>query len=152
MSFITIFAAAFSIYVYVSSRVEKAPCYAVESANLVSAPRASKEIEVLFAGKPVEQVTSANVWFWNAGSRTIEASDIARADPLRIVLPGDARILSAKILKYQRNTMLPNLKSQGREVLLSFDFMDRGDGCLLQVLHTRIDTSTDESAPVGSCS
>lgn len=125
------------IYFYNVSRVEKEPCYTVESTSLVAPSRSGiPGIKILYKEKPVEQVTSTTVHFWNAGKKTIDKTDIAQTDPVRILLPSGTKILSAKVVKFYRPTVAASIKPEGRSAYLSFDFLDRDDGCTVQILHT----------------
>lgn len=136
-SVITVLAAIFAVYAYLSTREEKVPCYAVEGTSLVANTRKGVDgISILYRGKEVPELTSTTVWLWNAGSRTIDEADIAPSDPLRIVGPPGVLVLASKVVKYHRATVAPRLRNDGRVVFPMFDFLDKDDGFVVQILHT----------------
>jgi len=95
------------------------------------------ELGVVFEGASIPRATAANICFWNAGRKTIRRSDIASADPLRAEIVTDDKILAAKIVTTSRDVITAQIvEVSPKMVCLSFDFLDKGDGILLRVLHT----------------
>lgn len=97
------------------------------------------EITVQFHGQNIPRLTRSLVVIWNAGEKTISRADIALGDPLRIVLPDDSRILSSAVLRASRDviqfTCEPDANT-ANEANIHFEFLDAGDGAVLEFLHT----------------
>ncbi len=99
------------------------------------------EVEVRYRGTPVSRLTSSTVWIWNAGLKTVNGEDIVPHDPLRLHFGGE--VLSVRIIKTNRKvSRLMAEKSEDvseegkRTVYCSFDFLDRRNGSVLEVLHS----------------
>ncbi|MFF0248231.1 hypothetical protein ACWEU6_11680 [Streptosporangium sandarakinum] len=68
----------------------------------------------------------------------MRGSDIVELDPLRIDLNDSEKILQARILTYSRKQISVDLKSDPSSdstISIVFDFMDAGDGAILEVFH-----------------
>jgi hypothetical protein len=127
---------------YRKSRRDKTPCYSVTRQSIIenSAPLLPG-LSVQFNGAVQEVITVAKVAFWNHGTETIARQDIAEAKPLAIVVDEGVEVLNATILKRidianqfkigepQKHDNAPTT------VPVSFDFLDRGDGALVQIVH-----------------
>jgi hypothetical protein len=117
----------------------KGPTWAVRSNNLVRGFASSlPDLEILFRNEKVETLTVTRIAFWNRGRATIDANDIAPADPLRIATLGNSRLLDVKVVQINSGPSkfeaLPS--ADGREALLRFDFLDHDHGAVLQIIHT----------------
>jgi hypothetical protein len=97
------------------------------------------EVSVIYSGKPIPRLTKSTVVIWNAGERTISGDDIVSSDPLTISILPNEEILSCEVVKKSRevNSVRVNrdLKSPSK-FFLRFEFLDRRDGCTLEILHT----------------
>jgi len=123
---------------FLGRRVKK-PCWVITSNNLIAGFSAKlPKLEIKYLDQKVENLTSSKVVFWNAGRETIDGSDIADADPLRIIAIGDVKILDAKLLLTNNDSSncLLATKPDATEVYLRFDFLDSGHGGVVQVIHT----------------
>ena len=97
----------------------------------------SEEVKVYFRDHEVPRLTLTRIWFWNAGKRGVRGEDIVDSDPLRINFPGG--VLKTTVLQQARNvsglTVVPK-EGTRPEVIVSFDFLDPGDGAVVEVLHS----------------
>jgi hypothetical protein len=120
-----------------SSRSRK-PYFRKISATIVSDfTNKVQSIQMLFDGKPISDVTITRFLFWNAGRETIRKEDIAQSDPLRITVTDGKEILESKIVKENNDASMFKLSPIGRTALdLSFDFAERNQGAIIQVIHT----------------
>jgi hypothetical protein len=95
---------------------------------------------MLYAGKPIENLTVTKVAFWNAGKETIHSNDIASADPLVVKIKNDHEMLNAKVT-YSKNPAnqfsISDIKNQ-KQFTLQFDYLDKDEGAIIQILHTGI--------------
>lgn len=124
---------------YFKSRKVKLPCYTTRSTNIVrDLINKFESVQMFYAGQPIENMTVTKIAFWNSGNETLNAQDIAAADPLRIHVKNDSKILDAKIL-YQKNKANKfELSSAEKEsdVYLRFDYVDKYEGAVVQIIHT----------------
>ena len=85
------------------------------------------------------RVAKTQVVFWNAGRATIRGEDIVKSDPLRLLFGKEAQILRVRIPRVTRKTLdfrAENTFDPGNEVQFSFDYIDSGDGAVIEVIHT----------------
>ena len=137
------------------------PMYAISGTNLASSSISQYgDLGIRFAGKPVQQVTVTHICFWNAGRETIRKEDIAEKGPIKITAPAyqrGVRILSCDVVDWSRAVINACVKKhvishtvpddpfaeepaqKPMEVIhfeVLFDFLDKDDYILFQVLHT----------------
>lgn len=135
---ISIFSVVIAYVLYYKAIHVKKPCFKIRGINIIS-PYIflDNPIKVLFLDEPVKSLTMTRVVFWNNGRATINSSDIARADPLKIAAHDENRILAIGILgnnKVGANFSV-DLINQNAAVI-NFDFMDYKNGLVIQVYHT----------------
>jgi hypothetical protein len=97
------------------------------------------EIEFLFRGNRVPNVTMSRIAIWNIGNTTIKGDQIVNSDPLRIVTSDGSSVLEATIRNRTRQVNdVSCLLRQGtsNEVECRFDYLDPSDGALIQLIHT----------------
>ena len=102
------------------------------------------EVEVRYRGTPVPRIISSTVWVWNAGKKTVRGMDIVAKDPLRLSFSGE--VLNVRIRKVSREVV--QIKADISEevnskVCWGFEFLDPGDGGVLEVLHTGSDKTPE---------
>lgn len=117
----------------------KKPTFLVRSSNLVS-DFSSKfaKLQILYSSREIENLTVSKIAFWNDGAQTIDSRDVAEADPLRIVLKEEYNILDVSVI-YTKNEanrfgVLPF--EEGRSVKITFDYLDKDEGGVIQLIHT----------------
>lgn len=129
----------FTIYFYFKSQKSKMPIYAVRTINLVKEKIQKIEtVQILYSGEEVINLSISKIAFWNDGKETINASDIAVNNPLKIDITGEYEILDAEILfqKNKSNDFKLTINESNTSVLINFDFFDFEEGIVLQVFHT----------------
>jgi hypothetical protein len=127
------------IVFYFKSKKDKIPRYSLWSINIVRDLEAKiKGLKVAYEEVEVANLTLSKVAFWNAGRETIHKQDIAAAEPLAIKLKNESRILDVKILfqKTPANNFSITTNEDKKQVLLSFDYIDKDEGTVIQFLHT----------------
>ena len=95
------------------------------------------EVEVRYQGTPVPKLISSTVWIWNTGKKTVRGADIVVHDPLQLRFSGE--VLNVRIRKVSREAILfaaDTSEERGETVQCKFEFLDPGDGGVLEVLHT----------------
>lgn len=97
----------------------------------------SDPIDIRFEDRSVPRVNKTLLYIWNSGRKTADGADIVASDPLRVALPDDTRVLRARLLRVTREVNGVAVHQEAvNEALISFDFLDPGDGATIEVLHT----------------
>ena len=102
------------------------------------------EVEVRYRGTPVPRLISSTVWIWNAGKKTLRGADIVAHDPLQLHFGGE--VLNVRIKKVSREVVRITADTSGEmeeTVSCGFEFLDPGDGGVLEVLHTGSDEAPE---------
>ena len=95
----------------------------------------SAGVEVRYRETVVPRLISSTVWIWNAGKKTVRGTDIAKHDPLGFCFSGE--VLNVRIRKMSREAVRITADTSGEKTIrCEFEFLDPGDGCVLEVLHT----------------
>ncbi len=97
------------------------------------------EVEISFKGLKVPRLTSTHVVMWNAGRATIRQNDVVSADPVRFIFSEGAEVLRVRTVSVTRPTIAFEASRRANtvnEVLCTFDYLDPGDGAVVEILHT----------------
>ncbi|AZF24519.1 MULTISPECIES: hypothetical protein [unclassified Pseudomonas] len=101
------------------------------------------QIVVQYNGISIPRLTKSILIFWNSGENTVNGEDIVAKDPLRFQVGDDGQILSAAILKSSRAvndfSILKTPDIGANEITFSFNFLDKDDGVVVEILHTSTD-------------
>jgi hypothetical protein len=130
-----------AIFFYLRSRRITRLAYQHDEVTLLGGSDAAfpEEIDIRFAGSSVLRVTATRIVFWNAGNTTIESAQIVANDKLRIELEDGGTVLKVNTLKVARKvngiSLAPSAESN-RTLVMSFDYLDPGDGIAFEVLHS----------------
>lgn len=128
---------AASIYFFRKSRKEKAPVFLIKTFPLIKDNIAAVEgLHITINDQPIKTLSLARVAFWNKGRDTINAEDIAQSDKLRIELMGDGKIVGSKISFVRKSANSISTTTEGNKIMISFDFLDHLDGCVVDLYHT----------------
>ena len=131
--------AALGGFLYWRSRVPGILAFQSRNVSLIGDTRAivPAKITILCHGTPVSGLTSSTIWIWNAGKKTVRGTDIVALDPLCLYFSGE--VLNVKIGKVSREAIqITATASEERRnmVHFAFEFLDPGDGGVLEVLHS----------------
>lgn len=135
-----------SFILYFRSKKEKIPLYNIKHFNLVRGRlKELKSVKISYRGEDVEDLTLTRLAFWNKGRDTIEHRDIAPADPLRITVPEDCRILEVNIdyIHNPVNNIEVKLSDDKTSALLQFDYLHTLEGCVLTIYHTAVGSTVN---------
>jgi hypothetical protein len=96
------------------------------------------DLEFLFKGQKVLNVTLSRIAIWNVGNTTLKGDQITTSDPLRIITNDGSNILEATIRACTRqvNGFTCTSRAVSNEIVCQFDYLDPGDGALIQIIHT----------------
>jgi hypothetical protein len=127
---------------YFRSKEKSRPCYAAVRRVLIGSPNSSlpPEIEITYQGQKISSLYRTVIYFWNAGTKTLDHEDVASSDPIVFHFDGDSvKVLEIWSVKSTRSVVSPSAIQKGNNVELSFDFLDRGDGVAIEIFHTGTD-------------
>jgi hypothetical protein len=131
----TVIAIILAVYFYQKSRRFKRPAYAVTTKNLILDYSSKlRDLQILFKGKDVRNLSVSKIAIWNDGTETIRNSDIADADPLQI--SSDAEFLDSTIVFTTSPAIQFGVQPRGNILRVGFDFLDKNQGGIIQVVHT----------------
>lgn len=125
------------IYFYVKSRRSIRASYYIRTDRLIG-PMGSvfEGLEIVYQGVSIHSFASSKVFLWNQGTEVIRRDDIAPAAPLAINLHAPERALNYEVVYCSSPYSKVGIEPQGDErLLVSFDFLNPGDGCVLEILH-----------------
>lgn len=127
----------YGLYVTFRFKREKRPLYLTSSYEVISTSHSVDGLQITLQGVVVSSLTVTRMSFWNAGRETMHRSDIAASDPIRIVAlrPG-ITILGAKLAHVCRPVNDVSISATADAVAIEFDFLDRGDGCVVDLYHS----------------
>jgi hypothetical protein len=95
-------------------------------------------LEIRFHDKAVPQVLSTNFVVWNDGNQTIDGRALETLDHLRFNFADEDAILDTIVIACSRDVVNPqmSLPAGEKDVIVKFDYLDAGDGFVVQFLHT----------------
>lgn len=117
----------------------KKPLWNIKSNNLVRDYSSFiADLKILYKEEKVENFTISKIIFWNGGKDTINISDIAGTDPLKITINEKYNLLDAQILSTNNNPsqFSVSLQPDKKSALLNFEYIDYNQGVIIQITHT----------------
>jgi hypothetical protein len=100
------------------------------------------DLQLTFRCRQVPRFTITQLLFWNAGNQAIRSADFAKASQFRIEFPGTLQLFDAKITAVSARETAVTLgeaiespEASTRTIPIGFDYFDRGDGFILQLIH-----------------
>jgi hypothetical protein len=132
---------AIALVIYRLSRPRPTLAYQTRGIRLLghNSEEIPSGVEVRFHGRVIPRLTKSFVVVWNAGQKTFISQDLVASDPLRFEFGADAELLSVSVTRTSRDvTGVRHVISpeNPHQVELAFDFLDPGDGAVIEVLHT----------------
>ena len=94
-------------------------------------------LSISYANEQIDNLIISKVALVNNGNITISHDDIPKAAPLCITGGDDCRILSATVIAESNASSLCNVFVENQSTVnISFDYFDKKDGVVLQIIHT----------------
>jgi hypothetical protein len=90
---------------------------------------------ITFEDKALERVSRTYFAIWNHRGDTVRGSEVLAADPLRVEVGEGDEVLQARVVASSRTQLGMDVQPSGRTATVTFDFMDGGDGAVIEVLH-----------------
>lgn len=139
LSVCSILSFAYAIYMGVRGKEKKEISYIVNTYEIVRAGQNMiPEFQMSYRGHAIDDLTVTRFAMWNSGNRLLNSNDIVDTKPLSIISDDDGPdILDVSIIKQseESNKFIVDKKDH-HSAELKFDYMDKRDGIILQVLHT----------------
>ena len=98
--FLAILGIIFTTYFYFKSKKIRIPIYILRTVNLVRENvQKIDTVNILYAGNKVDNLSITKIAFWNDGKETINNSDVAQNNPIRLIIDKDCIFFHTIILK-----------------------------------------------------
>lgn len=128
-----------TIYAFFKSKKLKEPFCVVSNRNIISPIMNDvPKLNVQYEGKPIDRLSLTTIYFWNAGSETINGEDTPKNSPFQIMPKNDSVIynIESKFTTREANGFKFLLNNPKNVVDLEFDFFDKNDGFVIEILHS----------------
>lgn len=137
LSALSVFSVAFGIWTWFAGKQRKEISVQCKSDILIKAGKNQiKKLDVLYDGNPIADLTSSKFYIWNSGNQVLQKNDIVTARPIAICSE-KAKLLDVQILRMSDPTSAFRINTvSDREINVDFEYMEGGDGVLIQILHT----------------
>ena len=139
VAIIAIIAIIVTIILYLKQRQRKLLSWEIISNTpLLSIDEESKgDLQVLFAGKPVQYVQLIILKIINSGNVPIKSTDYER--PIYLKLGEKALILTAKVTEKNPSSLETPINNEGTRVVLEPTLMNEGDSFTIKMLVNQFD-------------
>lgn len=127
-------------FFYKKSRRFKKILYLKKSFNVIEnfTQRIDEKLSLKYDNKDIQNLTITNILLCNAGNETIDFTDIAKADPIKICSLNKANILKLNII-YSDNCSnnFKLLRDHNKDLyILHFDYIDKREKVVIKALHS----------------
>jgi hypothetical protein len=131
-------AISISIILYMKSRSRKSLSYVIISRTpLLSVDREiKKDLQILYQGKPIQQVHLLLMKLINSGNVPVTASDFER--PFSLLFSEDAKVIAAEIIKTKPESLRATIAFENQKVVLNPVLMNGGDSITLKILVSKL--------------
>ena len=138
LSLIAVFSALFAIYTWIAGKKKKQFSLVCKTNEVIASGKSKIEkLFIQYNGEEIENLSISKFFIWNSGNEVINKSDIVSSRPLSIICSEPASILDAQIIKTNENTNAFSIAGiRKQRVDFDFDYVDQGDGFVVQILHT----------------
>jgi hypothetical protein len=134
------FGIVLAILFYVKGRKFKKLVWMIESNNMfLDTLSRFEKLKISYSGKEINTMTVSKIAIWNKGTEPISITDIAPADPIKIVFKEKVQLLELNILQRTNEINMVNVINQftqNSSLIITFDFLNKDDGIALQLFHT----------------
>ena len=137
LSALSIFSVIFGIWTWCAGKQRKEISFDCRSDILIKAGKQQiKKLDVFYNGNSIADLTSSKFYIWNSGNQVLQRDDIVTARPIAI-RSEKAKMLDAQILRMSDPTSAFQINAVSeQEINVDFEYMESGDGVLIQILHT----------------
>ncbi|HHX8679254.1 hypothetical protein J4H63_14775 [Vibrio alginolyticus] len=133
-----------SVIFYIKSKSTHIPKYQVAGLSLLS--KGMKEVnglKVSLNERSLDALSLTTVSFWNSGNRTLETTDFATSDILRVVFPKGTSILQVQIgyVTVDSNYVNAEVNHDESTVYMNFDYLSKNEGFTIEIFHDNLNPS-----------
>lgn len=138
LSLLTIFSTVFAIYTWVAGKKRKQLSISCRTNEIIIAGKSNiDKLQIRYDGQDIADLSCTKFYIWNSGNTVLNTSDIVSSRPICIKNTGSAVILNAEIVRVSDETNSFVIKSANEQsVEISFDYVDHGEGFVMQILHS----------------
>ena len=138
LSLLTIFSTIFALYTWIAGKKQKQFSVSCRTNEIIIAGKSNiDKLQIRYDDHSITDLSCTKFYVWNSGNTVINSSDIVSSRPICIKNTGSAVILNAEIVRVSDETngfVINNATEQSAEV--SFDYVDHGEGFVMQILHS----------------
>ena len=115
--------------------------YALDVTTLLTVADGIPErgLRIASSGRDVSRLSRTRIAFWNARGDTVHGDDVVDSDLLRLAFSSPDSVLNARVVTSSRDQIALSVTPeayQGQDLVpFTFDFLDSGDGGVIEVLH-----------------
>lgn len=138
LSLFAVFSALFAVYTWIAGKKKKQFSLVCKTNEVIASGKSKIEkLFIQYDGEKIENLSVTKFYIWNSGNEVINKSDIVGSRPLSIICSEPASILDAQIIKANEETNAFSIdETNNQRVIFDFDYVDQGDGFVVQILHT----------------
>ncbi|WP_157518101.1 hypothetical protein [Herbidospora mongoliensis] len=95
-------------------------------------------LKLSFHDEDLIHLSLSRIAIWNRRGDTVRGADVVDTDPLRVQFADSDKILQVRLIACSRKSLgiaLVRTSSNPSGVVIDFDFMDAGDGAIVEILH-----------------
>ena len=128
----------YAIYCQHKNKEKKEFSYLKQSNNLIRKKKSKFEkLSVSYDGQKIEDLCITKFTIWNSGNKTLNDVDIVKNKELTIATCDDDKILDVELIICSEETNeFRIVKIDERTVKIMFDYVDKKDGVVIQIIHT----------------
>lgn len=160
LSFLTVFSTFFGVFSWMIGKKRKQFSVSCRTNEIIIAGKTQIEkLNIQYDGETIDNLSASKFYIWNSGNTVINTSDIVDSRPLCIKNTGSSTILDARILKISEETNRFTISRATKGMVeLTFDYVDSGEGLVLQILHDgvsqdlELDCKIKGGKPIRDCS
>ena len=138
LALLAIFSTCFAIYTWIAGKKRKQFSFAcITNEMIIAGKNKIDKLQIKYDGRDIQDLSVSKFFVWNCGNTVIDSADIVSSKPLCIRNTGNAKILDVHIISVNEETNAFTIANIEEEyVELAFDYVNHGEGVVLQVLHT----------------
>lgn len=146
ISLFSLFIGILGIIISYRSIPQKKIKYIIRNNELITNKQSVlSNLDIQYNGIKIDKLTVTKITFWNGSFPTINSSDIINADPISLRVT-NGELLDFSILNGDKSPNQIELFSSKNDcVNISFDYLDRKEGGIIQIIHTGNENSIDIS-------
>lgn len=126
-----------AILFFIKGKKQTKPFFAKRSFNLISEKiKNIGNFNISFNNQEINNLTVTKVAIWNAGNQTLNHSDFAQNDLLKIKAEEGIEFYDSKIVYESDETCMMSIDANRNEIMVLFDYFDRNQGGIIQITHS----------------